>query len=243
MRATPQEQRALLEVQALDTQIARLRHQRRTLPVLARLAELERVRGLHNRERVEAQSGLGDLRRELARVEADVAQIRTRSERHADRLAASTSSKDAQALQHEIDLLAARTSVLEDAELEQMEAVEQAEAALAQIEARLAEASQDIAAVAAERDAEFARIDVQLEGLATEREARAVDVPAELLALYDEVRADTGGLGAVALYGTRTEGAAVDFPLTELAEIKAAPADQVVTSQEHGYILVRMAEQ
>lgn len=241
-RATPQEQRALLEVQELDTRISRLRHERRSLPVLGRLADLTQRQAGHERERVEVKTSLSDLRRELTRVEADVEQIRTRSARHAERLAASTSPKDAQALQHEVDLLAARAAVLEDAELEQMESIEEVETRLTAIQETLADDAAAIAAAEEERDREFGRIDSQLEDALGQREARAAAVPADLLALYDDVRANTGGLGAIAMHGTRTVGANVDFPLTELEAIRSAPADEVVTSEEYGYILVRMAD-
>lgn len=235
------DQRRLLEIQALDTRTARLSHQRRTLPVLATLAELEGRAEDLARAQVEARTVVSDLRREVAKAEADVEQVRERARRHRKRLdEGAVSAKEAQALQHELEQLARRQGVLEEIELEVMERLEEGEARVAELAEQEAAISADVERHAAERDAAFAELDAQLASVASERETLAAQVDPALLTMYDRIRARTGGLGAVALYGSRTEGAQLDFALTELEAIHAAPPEEVVVSEDYGYILVRM---
>ena len=54
------------------------------------------------------------------------------------------------------------------------------------------------------------------------------------------MRARTGGLGAVALYGRRVEGGSLEISPQELARITAAPQDAVLHAEENEVIIVRM---
>lgn len=239
-RALVEQQKALLDLQKLDTRLARLAHERRSLPVHARIAELETRASDLERERIETSTRRADAGRELARIESDVEQIHTRAKRHQDRLMAGASAKEAQALEAELGLLAGRTAELEDLQLEQMEAVEQLDADLAEIKDRADAVAGDLTQAVAEREKEFIRIDDESASVSAERGARADTLPGDLVELYDEVREQTGGLGAVALYGSRTEGVSIDFSLSELNSINLAAPDEVITSEEYGYILVRL---
>ncbi len=241
IRAAREDQRRLLELQNLDSRLARLAHERRTLPVLNEIRSLQTQAADTEQERIRAATHLADLRRELTRVEDDVEQIRQRSARYQARAqGAGVSAKDAAAMEHEIALLAERTSVLEDAELEQMELVDAAEKRLAALREEEAAIAGRIAERAADRDAEFERLDSLIAETSGRREELAARLPANLVELYDDARVTTGGLGAVALYGSRLEGASFELSLTDLAEIRAAPEDAVLVSEDHDVILVRM---
>lgn len=239
-RASAEHQKALLDLQKLDTRLARLAHERRSLPVHERISTLEGQGAELERERIETATRRSDAGRELARVESDVEQIHTRAKRHQERLMSGASAKDAQAIEHELSLLAGRTAELEDLQLEQMEMIEGIDAELERIAGDAERIARELEDAIAERDGECARIDGERESVAGEREALASSLPADLVALYDEVREETGGLGAIALYGSRTEGVSIDFSLSELDSINAAAADEVITSEDYGYILVRM---
>ncbi|KAE8765129.1 zinc ribbon domain-containing protein [Georgenia thermotolerans] len=239
--APVKDQRRLLDLQALDTRAAKLAHQRRTLPVLATLAELEgRAEDLH-RAQVEAKTLASDTRRELAKAEADVEQVRSRAARHQAKLDAGTGlSRELVALQDEVAQLAKRQAVLEEVQLEVMERLEAAEARVAELDMQEKAVTADVERHAADRDAQFATIDAELADVTAERARVADEIGEELLDLYEYARRRTGGLGAVALHGHRTDGSQVDFSLSELAAIDAAAPEEVLTSEEHGYVLVRL---
>lgn len=235
------DQRRLLDLQVLDSQLARLGHQRRTLPVLATIAELEgRAQDLQ-RSQVEARTRVADLRRELAKAESDVELVRNRAQRHQARLdSGQGTSKDLQAIQAELEQLAGRQQALEEVELGVMEQLEDAEGEVAGIDSQLAAIEADIQAREAERDAAFTDLDAELDKVRAEREALAASLDGGLVAEYERVRARTGGLGVVGLRGTRTEPLSLDMSLTELDAIRSARPDEIVQSEDYGYIIVRL---
>ena len=103
MKADPQAQRRLLDLQAIDTTLAQLAHKRRTLPEHAALDELARELSALEDERVRAQVTVDDLDRDIARLERDIEQVRARKDKDQDRLTAGRGpARELEALQHEI---------------------------------------------------------------------------------------------------------------------------------------------
>lgn len=236
------DQRRLLDVQALDTRLAQLAHKRGTLPVVADLAAVRARLAELDRQRVLARTLVSDLRREVAKVEADVEQVRSRAARDRDRMEAGRGTpKDLTALGHELESLARRQSVLEDAELEVMEQLEEAEKALAERTSEVEDATAQETGLAAEADSALGAIDAQTEAATRERAEAIAGLDGGLVALYERIRAHSGGLGAAALRGTRCEGCRLELTPTELARIRAAAEDEVVRCEECGRILVRAA--
>ncbi|MCA5894972.1 C4-type zinc ribbon domain-containing protein [Isoptericola sp. NEAU-Y5] len=241
--APPEDQRRLLEVQGLDTRLQQLVHQRRTHPSLATLAEFDtRIADLHG-SLVDSRTAVSDLEREVAKAEADVEQVRVRAARDQQRLdSGAMSAKDSQAFVSELEALAKRQSVLEDVELEAMERLEAHQASLAKVEEAHAELTAGKAKAEAERDAAWAEIDTVGRQVKAKRASTAEGLDAGLLALYDRLRAQLGGLGAAALRGGRCEGCRLELNPGDLAAVRSAPPEQVVRCEECGRILVRVTD-
>ncbi|MHB1288935.1 zinc ribbon domain-containing protein [Georgenia sp.] len=241
--APVRDQRRLLDLQALDTRAAKLAHQRRSLPVLTALAELDgRAEDLH-RSQVEAKTLVSDTRRELTKAEGDVAQVRARAARHQVTLDSGQGlSRELVALQGELAQLAERQAHLEEIELEIMERLDAAEARVTDLDAQEKSILADVEHHTKIRDTELAKIDAEATRVTADRAALADEIDDELLDLYEYARRRSGGLGAVALHGHRTEGAQVDFSLGELAAIDAAAEEDVLVSEDHGYVLVRLED-
>ncbi|HEY8471063.1 MAG TPA: C4-type zinc ribbon domain-containing protein [Natronosporangium sp.] len=244
MKADPKAQQLLLDVQGIDTALAQLAHRRRTLPELAELEQLQREIAALTDERAKAQAEVDDLDRGIARLERDVEQVRTRKDKDADRLAAGRGpARELEALQHEIESLNRRQAELEDAELELMEQREQAQTTLDGIGERLSQAEQQRAELERRRDAALAELAEQEAEHVEARKPLIGQLPADLVALYERIRDDTGGgVGAALLRAGRCEGCRLDLSTTERARIKAAPPDEVVRCDECRRILVRTAE-
>jgi predicted nucleic acid-binding Zn-ribbon protein len=238
--AAPQDQWRLLDVQAHDTRLAQLAHRRRTLPEHAEVERLTQRRRSLADELVAARTTASDLRRELAKAEADVEQVRSRVVRNTARLESGQgSAKDLQAMQHELGTLAGRQGVLEDAELEVMERLEAAESRLGEVEAQARGVDAELAEVERRRDEAMAGIDAEA---GTEQNARsdaAAGVPGELLALYEKIRDGSGGVGAARLYQRRCEGCRLELTPTDLGRLRSAGQDAVLRCEECGRILVR----
>ncbi|ROS73065.1 zinc ribbon domain-containing protein [Cellulomonas sp. PhB143] len=239
--APPEDQRRLLDVQAFDTTIQQLRHKRATLPVLARITELEGQIADLSTSLVESRTAANDLRRELTKAEGDVEQVRTRASRDQARLdSGAVGAKDAQALVKELESLGRRQEALEEVELDVMERLEAHQEALARLEAANDELLAAKSAAEAERDEQVAAINTEGKGVAAQRQKAAEGIDAGLLALYDKVRTQNGGRGVVALRGAFAEGLNVNLAPAELAEIEAAAPDQVVRLEDYGHIVVRV---
>lgn len=234
------DQHRLLEVQALDTRAAQIAHAKATHPSRAALAEATaRVAELDDRL-VEARTAVGDTRRELTKAETDVEQVRTRAQRDQARMdSGAVSVKDVQAISGELESLARRQAHLEDVELEVMERLEALEATLAEVTAEHEAAVAARDAAEAELAQALATLDAEAAQVATDRAQRAEGLDAALVSLYDKIREKSGGLGVAVLRGHRCEGCRLDLNASELAQITAAPADQVVRCDECGRILVR----
>jgi len=237
------DQQRLLDVQALDTRLQQLAHRRRSLPEHARLQALDGEQAARTNRQIEADTLVSDLQREVRKAEADVEQVRSRAQRDQARLDAGTgSARDLQAIQHELTSLARRQGELEDVELEVMERLEQAQTRSSTVRAELEAGSAEATELTSARDAAAAAIDSEAVGVTTERDEIAAGLDPGLVALYDKVRAASGGLGAAALRARRCEGCRLQLTPVDLARIKAAPVDEIVRCDECRRILVRVAE-
>lgn len=241
--AAAQDQWRLLDVQAHDIRLTQIAHRQRSLPEHTRIGELQKSLSAADAELVTARTAAGDVGRELTKAEADVEQVRQRAARNRSRLdAGQGSAKDLQAIQHELESLANRQGVLEDAELEVMERQEQAEAAVEAAAARRAQVEAEIAEVEAARDKQLAALEDEAAAQRRDRENAAAGVPKELLALYEQIRANNAGVGAARLFQRRCEGCRLSLPPNDLNKIRSAPQDAVIRCEECSRILVRTAE-
>ncbi|MBQ0896644.1 hypothetical protein KBX37_26730 [Micromonospora sp. U56] len=242
MKAEPQVQRRLLDLQAIDTSLAQLAHRRRILPERAELEGLARELSALEDERVRAQVAVDDLDRDIARLEKDIDQVRARKSKDEARLAAGSGpARELEALQHELVSLNRRQGDLEDAELELMEQRETAQGVLDGIEARMAEARERRAAAEQRRDDTLAEIAKEEEFKKSARKPLAGDLPADLVTLYDKVREDTG-LGAALLTAGRCGGCRLELSGADLSRIRKAAPDDVVRCEECRRIMVRTNE-
>jgi predicted nucleic acid-binding Zn-ribbon protein len=243
LKADPSRQWRLLDLQAIDTRLDQIGHARKSLPEHARLVELEtKAEGLDSLL-VRARTELGDIQREVAKAEADVQLVRDRAARDQARLDAGTgSAKDLQAIQHELTSLIRRQSELEDVELEVMERAEDAESAVGQLEAERRTLTEQLTAATEARDAALADLDAEAVRVAAPRADIVAGVGDELVALYDKIRAQSGGLGAAPLRQRRCGGCQLELNNVDMNRIKAAPADELLRCEECRRILVRTAE-
>jgi uncharacterized protein len=234
----------LLDVQALDSRIDQLAHRRRNLP---EHSEVEKLTSRLSQLRdllVAAQTEESDVAREQTKAEADVDQVRTRAARDQERLDSGriSSPKELSSLQHEIESLARRQSDLEDAVLEIMERREEVQHQLAELEARRRAAEAELAAAQQRQDEQCGQIDAEGAAAADRRKALAAALPADLLALYEKIREQQGGVGAAPLRQRRCEGCRLELDITDFNRVKAAAPETVLRCEECRRILVRTPE-
>jgi uncharacterized protein len=243
VKASPEAQLRLLELADLDTELGRLDHRRRTLPENAELDQLtERAAKVRDAITI-ADTDLSDLDRDLSRGEKDVDQVLVRIDRDNQRLTAGqvSNARELESLQSEVVSLRKRQGDLEEVVLELMERREGAQSLRDGAATEAETVGADVATLTARRDAALAEISEQAEKATRARVAVVADVPADLLALYDKIRASSG-LGAAALRRGQCGGCREMLSTVELNEIRAAAPDEVIRHEECRRILVRTPE-
>jgi uncharacterized protein len=244
VKAAPADQLRLLDVQVLDSAVDRLAHRRSTLPELATIESLQVRNDQITDDVVRAETEDSDLGREQARVDADVEMVRGRMERDQKRLDDGQvgSPRELENLQSEIESLHRRQSDLEDAELEVMEQREEIQGRLKTLRAEQEQVSASLAAAEQQRDATWVDIDAESTESKAHRAEIAATLPEDFLALYEKLRASSGGIGAAALHRGRCEGCHLQLNTTDLNRLRDAPDDDVVRCEECRRILIRTDE-
>ncbi len=244
MRAPVSDQLHLLDLQRIDTEIARLQHTAATLPELAKLADARAQHQAASQELIAAQTQVSDLELAERKAEDDVAPVRDRLARD-ERQVSDGSMTDPKALSGmlgEIEHLKKRLSDLEDVQLEVMEQLEAARAGVAVAEAAKQQIAVDGRQLTATRNEKLAGLNEQIADLQTSRDAVVAGLPADLLALYDRIRAKNGGVGAALLQRGRCGGCTLQLTNEEMGRIRGEGPDEVVRCPDCDRILVRSAE-
>jgi predicted nucleic acid-binding Zn-ribbon protein len=244
VKASPEAQLRLLELADLDAELGRLEHRRQGLPEHAELAQLEQRDAQLRSSAASLEAEQGDLRRAQAKAEADVDQVRLRIDRDRKRLDAGqvASPRDLENLQSEIASLARRQSDLEEIVLDLMERQEGVQGSREAAAAERAEIATTRGVVTARRDAALAEIGEQAGKAADQRASLAAQEPADLLALYERMREQHGGVGAAALRRGRCEGCHLSLNTVDLNSIRASDPDEVLRCEECRRILIRTPE-
>jgi uncharacterized protein len=244
VKASPEAQLRLLELAELDTELTRLEHRRRGLPQHAELDQLERRDRELRDELATLQAQEGDLKREQAKAESDVEQVRNRIDRDRARLDTGqvSSPRELENLQSEVQSLHRRQSDLEEIVLDVMERRESVETRQRDGTAELASLGTEIGQVTARRDAALAELAEQTGKAADRRASVVADEPADLVELYERLRAQHGGVGAAALRRGQCQGCHLTLNTVDLNAIRAAAEDEVVRCEECRRILVRTSE-
>jgi predicted nucleic acid-binding Zn-ribbon protein len=244
VKASPEAQLRLLELADLDQELSRLAHRRRALPENAELDLLTARASQVRDDMTRADTELSDLDREQSRAERDVDQVRTRIDNDQRRLDAGkvSNARELESLQSEIASLRRRQSDLEEVVLDLMERREGAQSRRDEAAAAAEAVTSDVTDVTARKDAALAEIAEQESKAGSTRTSVASGVPGELLALYDRVRAQAGGVGAALLRRGKCEGCNESLSTVELNEIRAAAPDEVVRHEECRRILIRTGE-
>jgi predicted nucleic acid-binding Zn-ribbon protein len=192
---------------------------------------------------VMADTELSDLDREQTRAERDVDQVRQRIDRDQTRLDGGqvSAARELSNLQSEVESLHRRQSDLEEVVLDVMERRESVETRRSELATEQESLAGQAAELTTKRDAALEEIGEAAAKAEASRGTVITDVPADVLTLYDKLRAQHG-VGAAMLRRGSCEGCHLTLHTVDLNQIRATPADEVVRCEECRRILVRTAE-
>lgn len=238
MQAEPDAQRVLLDIAALDQKASGLKHQVKTMPVLAKLKELATERSRIMEDGIKADTAISDARIELERVLSDLKPATERLERNKKLAETNLAHKQLQSLLQETEHLEARIAELEeqqlDAEVELEERTEKAETCKnkrIEIESRMRE-------LVTQRDEQASELAAQFKQNRLKRSRAAKNVPPDLLKIYERA-AERNITGAAAFKSGRCQGCGLEVDAAGQKRIVQAPGNQVLRCEECGRILVR----
>jgi predicted nucleic acid-binding Zn-ribbon protein len=241
LKASPDDQALLLDLQALDTKLNQLAHRAKGLPQHAALQALAVEASELSVELAEQKGLLENAKLELSRIESDVAVVEARISRDSARLQASSSVKDVAALEQELAALAKRQFDLEEIELAVMERVEEQGAVVGRVADQVGVIQGRMADIEGERDADLVGITAEQKNAQANRSAIAAKVPADLLALYEKQR-ERYGTGASLLRGGVSLASGITLNAHDMVGIRSAAPDDVLFCPESSAILVRTSE-
>lgn len=213
----------LLDLQAEDTAIKRLEERKVALPEAARLQEVtERLDELTSDLEIATKQDQ-EIAHEHGRLEGEIELLEQKIGREEQRMFAGTVSnpKELSALQAEVESLKRKKSGLEDQLLEVMEQRETSSSTVARITGERDQASAESEELTTTVATLTSEVDAELAQHSSARDQIAAELPADLVTLYEKIRAQKQGVGAAALDQGMCQGCHTKLPQKELERMRA----------------------
>lgn len=240
MKASVQDQKALLELQETDLVISRLHHQIDAHPLREKLAELAGRADDLKRSAIGQKVELSDLQRSMTGLEDRIAKTEARRKLQQDRLeSGKVGVRDMRAVEAEIARITAHRDDLEGELLEQMADYEQREKFLAKTEDTSVALAEDDKKTKQQMEDALAEQVAELTKAQEKSERLRGSISASVLEEYDHLQGRIGTLVVLTLEDGRLVNAPVTLSGTEVASIEKLPVDQIWFSDETGYLIVR----
>ena len=237
MKASENQQAELLGLANLDLEISRTRTYLTNLTSGNSFSDLRSAQRDCAAQLIESRNALDQVELDLARAEADLKLVEQRIEKDAAALNATSSSKDAQGIQSELETLKKRKSELEDLELAILERKDEVEATYKTVLTDKQAIDEELAAKESANEAEIMKLRSGLDLSTAQRSQQASRIDAELIALYE--KKSSRGLAVGRLLGRECGACRMTIGATALAEINAMPRDEIATCPDCQAILIR----
>jgi len=232
---------ALLSVQEHDTAADQLAHRLAHLESREHLTDVMGELGRLEVSVADVEARRHDLARSQQRLEDEITTLTEKAAHHDKALYSGTigNPRELQALQDEIAALKRRISQLEDQELELMEQIEPLDAELSTSAERRLALDDRGEALRAQIAEEEVSIEAELERVHAERASISAGVEPELLAEYEELRPQSGGIAIARMVGGSCGGCHLSLSAVEVDRIKKLPPDAPAHCEECGRLLAR----
>lgn len=231
----------LLDLQELDISIDQLRHRRINLP---QRAELKRLAAAATDAAKAIQPVIDErsaLARQEKRLEDDAATVNDKATSENKRLYSGsvTSPRELQSIHEEIESLKRRQRELEDHALDLMVQIEPLDATIGDSEQAQRDRDAQAEAVTDQLTIAEAAIDAELDAVAAKRGAIAAELEPAVVAQYESLRANFGGVAVARLEQGSCRGCHIKLSSVEFDRVKHLPIDAVVHCEHCGRILIR----
>jgi hypothetical protein len=212
----------LLDLQALDLAIDRLRSRRAAIESGAELTTARAEADAAEARFGEHQLQIDTLNRDATKVEHEVDSLSQKTAAEEQRMSsgAIANARELEAIGHEIVNLKRRISDREDELLAIMERREAVEAGAKEAEAVAVERRAEAEHVAAASADELGTVEADLAAKEAQRPALAATIDPDTLELYEELRPQKKGVGAAALLDNVCQGCHEQLSAVELDHVR-----------------------
>lgn len=231
----------LLVVQVHDSAIDRLTHSLTVLPEFAVLTMLDDEQAHLETERAVVAEQRHEVEREQKRHEDEAALVTARIDKENLRLydGSVTGHKDLAAIQDEVRTLNRRRDDIEEQVLEAMELGEPLDVSLQEFDDKLASVETRREEATASLAASQVSIQAEIESEQEQRVEAVAPIEPGLVEIYEQSRADCGGIGICQLIAKTCQGCHLTLPSVEYDNIRKEADDAIVRCGECNRILVR----
>jgi predicted nucleic acid-binding Zn-ribbon protein len=231
----------LIEVQEHDTTLAQLHHRIDAMPERAELRSVEARRSANRAAQLEVGSQVEDLTARQRALEEQIAAAAERRHQIERRMESGdvTSSRDLQAMDLEVQHLAARQVQFEEEEMALLEEEEPLDALADERGATAKVLDEEAAGLEATIIAAVADIELAIKAEEATRAEAASRLPVELADRYEVLRSHLGGVGAARLVGDRCDGCHLNLSSVEVERIRRLPHEEFAACPQCDRILVR----
>jgi len=238
VKANLQDQKRLLELVQLDLDLVKNGSDRAKLLAATEIQIASEKALALSDQLIDARNRVGDLELELKRSENDLELVENRIAKDKQLLSATSSSKDAQGIEHELNTLAKRKSELEDAELGIMDELDTVRADLGAAEAAKSAAEAELGALREALSSNTSALDSKRAELTSKRVALVGLIDPELAVAYQKKADRAVAVGR--LSGRECGACRISITATNLEEIVALPADEIAECPNCQAYLVRV---
>ncbi len=230
---------AFLALQDIDSALDANAHKRPRLPEGAHHQQLTAELAQLRQQMAGAQARIDAAQAAIEAAEHAAAALTTKRTRLEAQLKTVIAPREAEALMHEIDVINAQRSDLDDQELAALDEQGEGEATLAALQAELPEREAALAQAAEVLQSVHDQLDAEVAELQSQRAAAAGTLAEAEVALYERVRHQFHGVGVARLEGGHCSGCHMELSARELDIVKAVPAGELAECPQCGRIIVR----
>ncbi|MGE5593672.1 MAG: zinc ribbon domain-containing protein [Betaproteobacteria bacterium] len=227
----------LLELQHLDMQIRQLEKALAELPIRKEIENLEAALETLRASLSDVNARLARIRKEQKEAEWSLKETAGAIESISGKLygGAVMNPREIEGMQGKLRMLEAGKAQLEDRIIAHMEEIETLESREKTLSREIAEAASRLDVLHNTRDVKVSEIEAEISDVSGRREALAAKISAGVLARYEQLAKDKGGLAVAPVKDGICGGCHVVLPTFLVA--RARPNDQVVKCESCGRIL------
>ena len=178
-----------------------------------------------------------EIERDLRRSEADLELVEARIAKDEQRLTQSSDAKTITGIQHELVTLGKRKGELEEAQLLQMERVEDSKALQHETQVRREALQNDLRVATDEANRSLARVTLELSDLRGQADRNRSSIDSGLVELFERLSKRGSAIGS--LRDSTCGACNMNLTSTALDAIRAIAHDELATCPECSAILVR----